>query len=79
MSHALAPKKYFQHPSYALSPRLVNQDITAAAGFKFTVYASYDNAQGQHQIQVALGKTFFTYMALLDPEIARFQIDANLP
>ena len=80
MTKALAPAKYFQHPSYALDHNLVNRSVEAAAGFKFSIFAHYMNAQGQGQIAKALNKpTMFTPLALLDDEVARFQIDKALP
>jgi hypothetical protein len=79
MSKALAPSKYFLHPSYALSPTLVNNAIIAAAGVNFGPFGSYDNALGRSLIETKLGKKFFTTEAALDPEVARFQLDKNLP
>jgi hypothetical protein len=84
MSQALAPKKYFLHPRYALDPRLVDRDITAAIGvhlgiYSSNAYASYENALGRYLIEKQLGKKIFTLVADLDPEVARFQLDKNLP
>ena len=77
---ALAPTKYFQHPTYALDRNLVNKSVIAAVpAVNFGPFGSYDNAQGQAIIQKAMGKTFFTPLAVLDDEVARFQLDKNLP
>jgi hypothetical protein len=79
MSKALATTKYFRHPIYALTPQLVNKDVTAAIGVNFGLHGSYDNALGRFLIERQLGKRVFTLLADLDPEVARFQIDKNLP
>jgi hypothetical protein len=84
MSKALATTRYFLHPRYALAPLLVDHDITAAIGVRLGIYssggfASYENELGRALIEKALGKKFFTYMAALDPEVARYQLDKNLP
>jgi hypothetical protein len=80
MSKALATTKYFTHQSYALSPNLVNRDVLAAVpGLNFGPFGSYDNALGRYLIQKAMGKSFFTLIADLDSEVARYQLDKNLP
>ena len=79
MSKALATTKYFTHPSYTYSPKLVNDSIIMAIGVNFGPYGSYDNALGRYLIETKLGKKFFTPLAALDPEIARYQMDQNLP
>jgi hypothetical protein len=84
MSKALATTKYFLHPRYALDPRLVDRDITAAIGVQLGIYrsgayASYENALGRALIEKQLGKHIFTLVADLDPEVARYQLDRNLP
>jgi hypothetical protein len=84
MSKALATTKYFRTPLHALDPRLVDHDITAAIGVHLGIYASgayasYENALGRALIERQLGKRIFTLVADLDPEVARFQLDKNLP
>ena len=49
------------------------------SGYRGSPLGSYDNALGQFLIQKAMGKTFFTPLAVLDDEVARFQLDKNLP
>jgi hypothetical protein len=58
---------------------MVNQDIADAIGVNFGPYGSYDNALGRALIERALGKKIFTVMASLDPAVARYQLDRNLP
>jgi hypothetical protein len=80
MSKTLPTTKYFMHPSYTYSPTLVNKDVIAATGVNFGPFGSYDNALGQSLIAKALGKpTMFTPLAVLDPDVARYQLDKNLP
>ena len=79
MGHLPATTKYFKNPQYEYNPAMVNKDVAAAAGMTFTVFASYDNAQGKGQIEKALGKKVFTLAADADPEIARYQLDKGLP
>jgi hypothetical protein len=45
----------------------------------FGPFGGYDNRLGQTLIEKALGKTFFTPLALLDPDVARYLLDKNLP
>jgi len=81
MPKELAPTKYFLHPSYVSSPKLVNDAVRAAVpAVNFGPFGSYDNALGPAIIAKALNKTtMLTPMAVLDPEVARYQLDKNLP
>jgi hypothetical protein len=80
MSKHLPTTKYFMHPQYTYTPAMVNRDIQAALpGLSFGPYGSYDNALGRSLIEAKLGKKFFTPAAALDPDVARFQLDKNLP
>jgi hypothetical protein len=79
MSKALPTTKYFKHIQYDYAPYLVNRDIITAIGVNFGPFGSYDNALGRYLIETKLGKKVFTYMASLDPDIARYQLDQNLP
>lgn len=79
MSKQLPTTKYFTHPSYVSSPKLVNDSIIAAIGVNFGPFGSYDNALGRYLIETKLGKKFFTTLADLDPDVARYQLDKNLP
>jgi hypothetical protein len=76
---ALKPSKYFQHPQYEYSTTMVNKDITTAIGVVFPPYGAYDTALGRSLIETKLGKKIFTPLAALDPQVARYQIDKNLP
>lgn len=77
--HILPTTKYFLHPQYVYTPSMVNRDIVTAIGVNFGPYGSYDNALGRSLIQAKMGKVFFTPLAALDPEVARYQLDKNLP
>jgi hypothetical protein len=79
MSKALPTTKYFLHPQYEYNPRMVNHDITVATGVNFGPYGSYDNALGQMLIEKALAKKVFNVWSILDPTIARYQLDKALP
>ena len=79
MSKQLPTTKYFLHPMYTYSPTLVNRDIVTATGVNFGPYGSYDNALGRSLIETKMGKKFFTLLADLDPDVARYQLDKNLP
>jgi hypothetical protein len=79
MSKHLPTTKYFLHNQYTYTPTLVNRDIQAAIGVNFGPYGSYDNALGRSLIETKMSKKFFTYMASLDPDVARYQLDQNLP
>jgi len=80
MSKTLPTTKYFLHPSYELSPKLVNDAVRAAVpAVNFGPFGGYDNRLGQTLIEKALGKTFFTPLAVLDPDVARYLLDKNLP
>jgi hypothetical protein len=57
----------------------VNRDVIAATGVNFGPFGSYDNALGRALIETKLAKKFFTADAALDPDIARYQLDKNLP
>lgn len=74
-----ATTKYFMHPQYNYSRDLCNNAIRAACGVNFGIFGSYDNALGRALIEKQLGKKFFTLSAALDPGIALYQLDQNLP
>jgi len=81
MSKALPTTKYFKHAQYEYYPTLVDKDIVAATGVAFPAngLGGYNTAQGRALIEAKLGKKFFTLMADLDPDVARYQLDKNLP
>jgi len=80
MSKALPTTKYFLHPSYVSSPKLVNDTVLAALPtLNFGPFGSYDNALGRALIEAKLGKKFFTPLADLDQDVVRYQLDKNLP
>lgn len=79
MSKPLPTTKYFVHPQYEYTPSLVNRDIQTALGMILPPYGGYDTALGRKLIETKVGHKFFSLSADLDPSIARYQLDKNLP
>lgn len=79
MTKPLPTTKYFKSPQHEYNPALVNKDVCTALGMTLPPYASYDEALGKKLIEAKVGHKFFTLAADADPDVARYQLDKNLP